>query len=307
MRTDQDILLAAGVAGLAWASLAAIVFGLARRPPGADDSAFEARRRERLRKGSFWFAIGEGWVERLARWNARYPAAKLADLARDLKATRLPLPIGPVELIAIVQLQSIAAGVVAFVGASLLLDSLLGGAFVAVLVTYALFQILVGDIPRRARAIRDRLKDRLPFTIDLMALMMEAGATFPECLVVAVRENAGHPLGDELEQVRHDTEMGKPRRDALLDFRSRVPDPDLEELLFAIVKGEELGTPLKDILRTQANQMRLKRSQRQEKESAEAQVSIVFPGMVIMLACLLIITAPFLLQAIMAGAGGFSF
>ncbi|MBY0526876.1 MAG: hypothetical protein K2R98_26015 [Gemmataceae bacterium] len=42
----------------------------------------------------------------------------------------------------------------------------------------------------------------------------------------------------------------------------------------------------------------LKQSQWVEKETAEAQVMIVFPGMVIMLACLLVIIAPFVLGAV---------
>ena len=66
-------------------------------------------------------------------------------------------------------------------------------------------------------------------------------------------------------------------------------------MVFAINKGEELGTPLSAILRDQAEQMRLKRSQRGEKAAAEAQVNIVFPGMVVMIACLLVVIAPIVL------------
>jgi hypothetical protein len=46
--------------------------------------------------------------------------------------------------------------------------------------------------------------------------------------------------------------------------------------------------------------MRLKRSQRGEKAAAEAEVSIIFPGMVLMIGCLLIVVAPFVLPAILA-------
>ena len=70
--------------------------------------------------------------------------------------------------------------------------------------------------------------------------------------------------------------------------------------MFAINKGEELGTPLSAILREQAEQMRLKRSQRGEKAAAEAEVNIVFPGMVLMIACLLIVIAPIILPAVLA-------
>ena len=78
-----------------------------------------------------------------------------------------------------------------------------------------------------------------------------------------------------------------------------MEDSDIAEFVFAIIKGEELGTPLSTILREQANQMRLKRSQWGEKAAAEAEVQIVFPGMITMVACLLVIIAPILLPAVM--------
>ncbi len=46
--------------------------------------------------------------------------------------------------------------------------------------------------------------------------------------------------------------------------------------------------------------MRIKRSQRGEKAAAEAQVKIVFPGMVTMIAGLLVVIAPIVLPAILA-------
>lgn len=307
MRTDWMVLVAAGTAGLAWASLAAIAIGLARRPPlDAPESLFETRRRERLRAGSFWFRIGEGWVDRLARWNEGYPPAKLKQLDRDLQSAGQLLPLRPEEAIALVQLQSIAIGVILFILIVVAAQSLWVGGLFGGLMGFIYFFIMAGDAARVARKARNRLKDRLPFTVDLMALMMEAGATFPDCLKVAVLENAGHPLGNELALVQGQVDMGRSRREALLEFRDRVPDPDIEDMLFAVVTGEELGTPLSEILRGQADQMRLKRSQRQEKESAEAQVTIVFPGMLIMIACLLLVTVPFLLP-VFAGAGSFAF
>ena len=49
----------------------------------------------------------------------------------------------------------------------------------------------------------------------------------------------------------------------------------------------------------QAEQMRLKRSQRGEKAAAECEVKIIFPGMVLMIACLLVIITPIILPTIL--------
>jgi pilus assembly protein TadC len=66
----------------------------------------------------------------------------------------------------------------------------------------------------------------------------------------------------------------------------------------ALIEGQQLGTPLADILQTQANQMRQKRTQWAEKASAESEVALVFPAMLIMLGCLILIAAPFVLSAL---------
>ncbi len=144
-----------------------------------------------------------------------------------------------------------------------------------------------------------RLRLRLPFVVDQIALMMQAGAEFEGSLQTAVRDNADHPLGRELAEVLRQISLGRPRTQALNDLRMRLDDKDVSELVFAINKGQELGTPLSGIFREQADQMRLKRSQWGEKAAQEAQVQMVFPGMIVMVACLIIIIAPILMPALM--------
>jgi Flp pilus assembly protein TadB len=143
----------------------------------------------------------------------------------------------------------------------------------------------------------NHLRSRLPFTVDQIALMMGAGAGFEECLRTVVADDPLHPLSEELAIVLADCETGRTRREAMLDLRTRVPDQDIADFVFAVVKGEELGTPLGNILADQAEQMRLRRAQWGEKAAAEAEVQIVFPGMLVMLACLIVVVAPMVLPA----------
>ena len=142
------------------------------------------------------------------------------------------------------------------------------------------------------------LKLRLPFAIDQIALMMEAGAGFEDSLKTVVSDNADHPLSEEFSEVIRQMSLGRPRSQALFGFRDRMADDDVSEIVFAITKGEELGTPLSNILSEQADQMRLKRSQWGEKAASEAEVQMVFPGMITMVACLLVIVAPILLPVV---------
>jgi tight adherence protein C len=277
-------------------------FGVRWRRPDAV-SSFDARRRDRLREGNMLYRLMEPAVEWMARRYERGDETKREKLARDLRVAAEKLPWTPAEYVAVRRLEGAMVGVLAVAFGWLLTGYVVAGLLLGVLAAWGCQSLMVRDVTRKAAARLVRLKQRLPYAVDLMALMMEAGATFPEALTAAVKENANHPVGEEFGEVLRETELGRPRREALLTLQQRLRDDDLSELIFAIVKGEEMGTPLAQILRSQADQMRLKRSQHVEREAAEAQVAIVFPGLLIMLACLLIIVAPFLLQVLYGQQG----
>ena len=146
---------------------------------------------------------------------------------------------------------------------------------------------------------RRKIKRSLAGAIDLLALMIEVGGSFQESLGTVAKRLAGTPLGDELSRVISDIAAGTLQKEALRAFADRTGDEDVAELVFAVVQGQELGTPMSSILRNQAEQMRQKRSQWAEKAAEEAQVTIMFPAMLIMLACLLIVAAPFIINTMM--------
>jgi tight adherence protein C len=69
------------------------------------------------------------------------------------------------------------------------------------------------------------------------------------------------------------------------------------------VQGEELGTPIASVFRTQAEVLRLKRSQRAETIAGEAGVNMLLPGILVMMASVLVILGPFLLNFLVMGFG----
>lgn len=263
-----------------------------------DSHPFERQRREELRSGSSIYRWFEPLVDELAKLIGGRNSA-LDALRQNLVASREKLPWKPEEFLAAKWLEGALAG-----GGVFLALWLMGWPTTAVLFGIAI-TLLYGmltpkTIHDRAKQRLARIRLRLPFAVDLIALTMEAGGGFQECLQTAVSENGDHPLTDELAEVLRQISLGRPRHEALKALEDRLQDEDIKEMVFAINKGEELGTPLSAILRDQAEQMRLKRSQRGEKAAAEAEVKIVFPGMVLMLACLLVVIAPIVLPAIFA-------
>jgi tight adherence protein C len=288
------VALAAGL--FCWQLLAVVTYPRDRL---GDAHPFERQRRDELRRGNTIYRWFEPLIDEIAAILRRRERPSMTVLGHSLIAGREKLPWRPEEFIAAKWLEALLAGGVLFV-----ILWLAGWSTVAVVLGLAvtiLYALLTPKAVRdRAKKRLGRIRIRLPFAVDLISLTMEAGGGFQECLQTAVVENGEHPLTDELAEVLRQISLGRPRNEALRALQDRLQDEDINEMVFAINKGEELGTPLSAILRDQAEQMRLKRSQRGEKAAAEAEVNIVFPGMVLMIACLLIVIAPIVLPAILA-------
>lgn len=144
-----------------------------------------------------------------------------------------------------------------------------------------------------------RIKDigrRVPYTLDLIALAMGAGATFTEAVRTVIREDPTHPFNVELNTVLAEVELGTTRQQALRNMADRIPLEGLRSIIAAIIQAEGLGTPLSDVLKQQASLLRLQRSVRAEKMAAQASVRILVPSMLILAAVVLTVFGPIIIR-----------
>jgi tight adherence protein C len=167
------------------------------------------------------------------------------------------------------------------------------------------FTVLTGYLLRRRLAGKARyrlllIKRRLPFLLDLLTLLMEAGSTFLQSLKEAVDEFRDHPVGMEFGRVLAELSMGKTRTEALESMRERLADDEITSIVGSIIQGEQLGTPLALLFRTQADVLRIKRTQRAETVAGEAGVKMLLPAVLVMAATVIIILGPFVLSFIYA-------
>ena len=161
--------------------------------------------------------------------------------------------------------------------------------------------VLAGWLLRRNLTVRAEyrlfvIKRRLPFLLDLLTLLMEAGSTFLQAMTEAVAEFRDHPVGVEFGRVLGEMSMGKNRTAALESLRERLSDDEITSIVGSIIQGEELGTPLATLFRTQADVLRIKRTQRAETIAGEAGVKMLLPAILVMAATVLIILGPFVLN-----------
>ena len=98
-----------------------------------------------------------------------------------------------------------------------------------------------------------------------------------------------------------DMNLGKTRTEAFSAMRDRLHDDEITSIIGSILQGEYLGTPLAHIFRTQADVLRLKRTQRAETIAGEAGVNMLLPGVLVMISTVLIIVGPFLLNYLYFG------
>jgi tight adherence protein C len=145
------------------------------------------------------------------------------------------------------------------------------------------------------------IKRRMPFLLDLLTLLMEAGSSFLQSLRQAVKEFGDHSVAQEFGRVLGDMNVGKARTEAFDNLRRRMNDEEINAIVGSIIQSEELGTPLSDIFRTQADVLRVKRSQRAETIAGEAGVNMLLPGVLVMASTVLIILGPFVLNYLYFG------
>jgi tight adherence protein C len=141
----------------------------------------------------------------------------------------------------------------------------------------------------------------MPYLLDLLTLLIEAGATFLQALEQSVHELEGHAAAVEFGRVLADMNMGKTRTEALESLRQRLSDDDVTSVVGSIIQAEELGTPLARIFRMQADVLRIKRTQRAESIAGEAGVKMLLPGILVMASTALIILGPFVMNYLFSG------
>lgn len=130
---------------------------------------------------------------------------------------------------------------------------------------------------RRAEERKRGIARELPFVLDLLTLVVEAGNDLLTGLArVAERMPAG-PLRDELRQALRELRMGRSKGEVFRDLAERTGSKELARMSAAILQADRMGAPVGESLRVLAGQILSERFLLAEKKAAEAPVKILFP------------------------------
>ena len=116
----------------------------------------------------------------------------------------------------------------------------------------------------------------LPDVLDLLTVAVEAGLGFDAACDKVVEKMRG-PIPNEFSLTLKQMRMGEARRDAFKSMSDRVDNPDFNACVSAIIQADQLGVSIGQVLRIQSEQLREKRRQRAEEESAKAPVKMMIP------------------------------
>ncbi|RBY95505.1 type II secretion system F family protein [Blastococcus sp. TF02-8] len=174
---------------------------------------------------------------------------------------------------------------------------------VAVLATVVAYFVPELLLYSRGQERQEAIGLELADTLDQMTIAVEAGLGFESAMARAGKNGTG-PLAEELVRTLQDIAVGQPRRDAYLALAERTGVPDLRRFIAAIVQADAYGVSIADVLRTQAQVMRLKRRQRAEEKAMQIPVKVIFPLILCILPTLFIVLlGPAVLDIIDAFSG----
>jgi tight adherence protein C len=260
---------------------------------------YDVSRINELRRLDAFYRVLQPAIQFFARFNRAVFRDSLPEIQRQIQAAGLPRfwlaeeYLGRCQWMALLLLPWFLYGFVSMAGAP--------GVVPAVIMTGFSAWYFRHRLAVRAETRLRTIKRRMPFLLDLLTLLMEAGSTFLHALAQAVSEFEGHPVAEEFGRVLTDMNLGKTRAEAFSAMRDRLSDDEITSIIGSILQGEHLGTPLAQIFRTQADVLRLKRTQRAETVAGEAGVKMLLPAVLVMAATVLIILGPFLLNYLYVG------
>lgn len=198
--------------------------------------------------------------------------------------------IRPEEIIAI---QAAATAIGVFLGAALAVWVGVGGRAVTIVMAatgFAGWALPSARLNRAADVRRAAIRRELPDLVDNLRVAIQAGASVEGALDLILEDRPG-PLGDEMHRVLSEIRLGRHRHEAFVRFRARVDVAEVGTLVSSLIQADELGMPLAQVLKAQADELRLRRRQWAREKAGKLPVKITMPLVLLIFPPILVITA----------------
>ena len=234
----------------------------------------------------FFVPAFSGLIKSFTRFVPKIEGVEVSKLDKDLKMAGINLP--PREFVAARLIFIISFIILVFIVAAfgkfeitIKMVIVAFGLGASILLPKYLLQILINT---RQEGIRQQLPD----IMDLLSVSVESGMGFDSALV-KIEEHSKGPLVDELMMVHREISMGRTRREAFKNFSERTNVQEVRTFTGALIQAEHLGLPIKNVLKSQSQQLRLSRKQNAEKRAMKAPIKMMIPLLIFIFPVIFII------------------
>ncbi|HZG58204.1 type II secretion system F family protein [Paenibacillus sp.] len=150
----------------------------------------------------------------------------------------------------------------------------------------------------RVNAQRRRMQSELPYLLDILSVILEAGTSFDSALGKICSKRDG-PLYKELQRTMREMAVGSTREEALRHTAERIQLADFSALVRALIQADKMGVSIVKTIRLQSEQLRIKRAQRIREQAMKLPVKMMFPLVLFIFPPIfLVILGPGILQII---------
>ncbi len=137
----------------------------------------------------------------------------------------------------------------------------------------------------------------MPFSVDMMALSVEAGLDFAAAITKVTEKAKQSPLNDELITFLKEIKVGASRAEALRNLSWRIDLIQVSSFCATLIAADSVGASIGPILKNLSNEIRQKKSAQVEKDGATAATKILFPMLFLIVPAVFItVGAPLALQ-----------
>lgn len=165
-------------------------------------------------------------------------------------------------------------------------------ALCAVLGVFGCYTLIRFTTSGRATRRKERIERQFPEILDLLSISVEAGLGFNQAMQYITEQCQGD-LVDEFGVAVRAMSLGQSRRTALEEMAARCGIDEVRTFTGAVIQADELGIALKNILTSQAAEMRNLQKMRTEERAQKVPIKMLPPiGLLIFPVMLVIIMGP---------------
>jgi len=167
---------------------------------------------------------------------------------------------------------------------------------IACVVWLATYRLWIWYFVSQSELRRRAIRRFLPHAMDSIAMVMTSGDPFRSGLETVIQDFPGHPLSQEFGRLRNNLERGQVMHAALSDAAQAICLPEFDEMVRVLGRVHEHGVPASENFTRLAKQLRATHLRHLEEEVGRAEAAMSLPIMLVMLACMIVAAAPFVLS-----------